>query len=463
MLSNGKFIPLELPKKHARVLLDNTRKWRYRCLHGGRNGAKDWSAAGVAVEIAVRQPKRFLCTREIQKTIKDSIHQLLADTIKRLGYDQYLKVTNNGITGRCGSSFMFTGLRDINADNLKSIEGIDVAIIGEAQNLTEKSFNVLDPTIRKPGSEIWIFYNDQSEFDFVYNLTEKNRPENMICEKVNYLDVPKEWLSQEIIDQAERMKEQNSSLYSYIWLGEPGSMGRFFGEFGDHNRETPFMLPDDCEGRIIGSLDHGIAHDTSFGLWYIDAYKGIHRLFSYLNHGGTAEGHAMAIWDAIESFPLAHGTFPTDIYYDPSMDTQTKISERMYQSVLDEYKRVFALKGQSKAVNWIAANNRKIDGCQIMRQCFGIDKGKPRLTYFQGYNQSFESGIKRVMFDENNLEIYAKADGDDAADEARYGIVAAYSFVNRVRQQEQRKSQTEWKFENDLKNKYVESMEPLYA
>jgi len=158
-LVNNKFTPLELPAKHCRVLTDNTlverngvmvKKWRYRCLHGGRNGAKDWSASAFAVEDMVRFPKRYLFTREILNTIKDSAHQLLKDTISRLGFSGYFDPLENEIRGVSGSSAIYRGLRDLNAENIKSLEGIDVAVIMEAQTLTKASFEVLDPTIRKP-------------------------------------------------------------------------------------------------------------------------------------------------------------------------------------------------------------------------------------------------------------------------------------------------------------------------
>lgn len=245
-LVDGKFTDLELPRKHAHVLFDNPgdRKIRYRCLHGGRNGAKDWSFAGVAIEIAVRQRKRFLCTREIQNTIQDSIKTLLDDTIHRLGYAQYFYITKNEIECRkTGSTFIFKGMKDLNVDNIKSLEGIDYVILGEAQNTTKKSWNVLDPTIRKPGSEIWIQFNDQFDDDFIYDFCVLNPPENMICDKVNYTDVPTQWLSKEIVEQAERMKREDPDLYKNIWEGEPlGGGGRVFPMFSDDVHVIDFSL-----------------------------------------------------------------------------------------------------------------------------------------------------------------------------------------------------------------------------
>lgn len=427
---DGQLMPLRLPEKHARVLLDQSKPWRYRVLHGGRNGAKDWSAASVAIEKAARTPIRVLCTREIQKTIKDSTHQLLCDTIKRDGFSRYFFTpTENSIKSRVGANFIFSGLRDISADNLKSLEGVDIVILGEAQSLSEKSWNILDPTIRKPGSEIWIIYNDQFENDFIYQFTQANPPDNMICERVNYTDLPRDWVSEEIRTQAERMKINNPDLYKNIWLGEPSKGGKFFSELGDKNKEKPFKIPADAHGRVWLSLDHGISHPTSAGIWYLDSDGTIHRVCSYLQRGGTTEAHARAIWEMCESTLWLNGVWPDAIYFDPSMETKRKLSEAMYESDIDVYKKVFFERDQSKHVAFYPANNRKIDGCHIMREVFS-DAGKFR--YFDGLNFSFVDGINFVQTDENNIEIYAKQDGDDATDEARYGIVAGYTNRNNL-------------------------------
>jgi hypothetical protein len=442
-LINGKFTELTLPAKHARVLLDNSKPWAYRILYGGRNGYKDWSCAAVLIERAIRTPTRVLCAREIMDTLKESIYQLLVDTIERLGYKEYFEVLKSEIRCKINDSrFIFKGLRDLNADNIKSIEGIDVCTIGEGQYLTEKSFNILDPTIRKKGSEIWIQFNTGMVDDFVYQRFIVNPPEDAIVGKVNYDDAP--WASEKITAQAERMKKENEAVYKNIWLGEPSTIGRFFHEFGLHNEESCYGLPDDCESFLYGSLDHGIAHDTSFGLWYVGRDGYIHRLCSYLNNGGTAKDHALAIWDMIESFPYTRGLFPAEVYFDPSMNTKEKLSDRMYRSVLDEYLDVFAAKQASSKTRFVAANNRKIDGCQLMKAALANSDGRPLVTYFKGYNNQSVSKVKSVLTDQNNLEIYAKQDGDDAADEWRYGIVAGITKAQQIRKAFERKDESEF-------------------
>ncbi|MBN1294375.1 MAG: PBSX family phage terminase large subunit [Candidatus Latescibacteria bacterium] len=228
-LVDGKFIELELPsEKHARVLFDDSRPWMYRVLYGGRSGAKDWSIAAACIEIALRTQKRFLFTREIQHTIKQSAHQLLRDTIDRLGYNSYFHVTEYKITCKAtGSFFVFMGLKDLNKENVKSIEGINICVVCEAQDLTKESFDVLDPTIRQEGGEIWIQFNPQFDDDFVYEFCVTDPPSDMICEKVTYLD--NKFNSDRTIKQAERMRIKDPEGYRHTWLGDcMGSGSKFY-------------------------------------------------------------------------------------------------------------------------------------------------------------------------------------------------------------------------------------------
>jgi hypothetical protein len=225
-LVDGQFLPLSMPPKHARVLTDQSKPWRFRCLHGGRSGGKDWQISAYAIERAVRMPTRFVCFREIQKSIKDSILLLLSDTIKRLGYSDYFVITRDEIVCNNGSSFIFIGLRDLTAATIKSMEGIDVAVGIEAQYLTKKSFDVFEPTIRKAGSEIWLDWNDFYEDDFVNQRFVVNPPEDAIIDHVNFEDVPAEWISDVTRNMIARAKAENDPEYEHIWHGALVNVGK---------------------------------------------------------------------------------------------------------------------------------------------------------------------------------------------------------------------------------------------
>lgn len=254
-LIDDTFEPMEIPAKHARVICNQSQTYRYRVLRGGRSGGKDWAFASAAIERGVRQSTRYLCTREVQNTIKASIHQLLSDTILRLGYSDYFKITDHEIRAKHNdTSFIFKGLRDLNADNVKSIEGIDVCMIGEAQDMTKKSFTVLDPSIRKPGSELWIQFNEQFDDDFIYLFSVVNPPDDLICEQVLYTDNP--WTTPATYKQAERMRLEDPMLYRNVWLGEClGQGGRVFPLYDKKLHEIDFDMSSLPQCDLYMSID----------------------------------------------------------------------------------------------------------------------------------------------------------------------------------------------------------------
>jgi hypothetical protein len=176
------------------------------------------------IEMGIRKPIRVLFTREVQTTIKESVYQLLCDTIVRLGYQEYFEVLKNEINGKMyNTKFIFKGLKDMNNDDIKSYEAIDIAVVCEAQNFSEDSFDKLDPTIRKPGSEVWFQFNPEYEDDFVYQFCIVSPPDNMIGDHVTYLDNP--WTSEEIKTQAERDKRNDKEKYEWKWGGRPRNTG----------------------------------------------------------------------------------------------------------------------------------------------------------------------------------------------------------------------------------------------
>jgi hypothetical protein len=266
-IKDGKIVDLELPRKHARVLFDQSKQWRFRELHGGRNGAKDWSIAAAAIEIGIRKSTRFLFTREVQKTLAASAHQLLKDTIQRLGYSQYFEVLRNEI--RCKQNetiFLFEGLNDIVASDLKSFEGIDIAVICEAEDLTKQSFQTFNFTIRKPGSQIWIQFNPQFEDDFVYSYFVTNPPGNCIGCQVNGFGlsadgkavVPADnpWVSPEQIAEAQKLLNSDKDAFDNQCLGLPkGSGGRVFPLYNKDIHEIDFDLSYLPECDLYMSID----------------------------------------------------------------------------------------------------------------------------------------------------------------------------------------------------------------
>lgn len=192
---------------------------RNRILYGGRASSKSWDAAGFAIFLALRCKVRFLCARQFQNKIEESVYTLLKQTIERFGYRDRFEILKNKIVClTTGSEFVFYGLwRQI--DEIKSLEGIDVCWIEEAHNLTEDQWKILEPTIRKQGSQFWIIFNPRLSTDFVYRRFVLNPPPNTIVRKINYDE--NLFLSQTMLDIISAAKEEDFDEYMHVYEGVP--------------------------------------------------------------------------------------------------------------------------------------------------------------------------------------------------------------------------------------------------
>jgi phage terminase large subunit len=202
----------EFPQKLS-ILFDPA---RYKVLYGGRGGAKSWGVARALLIIGARQTTRILCAREFQTSIKDSVHKLLSDQIFALGLQDFYEITQTAIRGKNGTEFSFAGLKN-NVANIKSYEGCDIAWVEEAQTTSKMSWNVLIPTIRKEGSEIWITFNPELESDETYKRFVVNPPENSIVQRVNWSDNP--WFPETLRLEKDALFARDREAYNTIWEG----------------------------------------------------------------------------------------------------------------------------------------------------------------------------------------------------------------------------------------------------
>jgi phage terminase large subunit len=166
---------------------------------------------------AANEPTRVLCAREIQKSIKQSVHTLLNDQIQSLGLGAFYEVLESEIRGINGSTFSFTGLATNTVESIKSFEGCDIVWVEEAQTVSKKSWDILIPTIRKPNSEIWVSFNPNIDTDDTYTRFVVNPPENAKVVKVNYTDNP--WFP--AVLETERLHSLKTNPdYANIWEGD---------------------------------------------------------------------------------------------------------------------------------------------------------------------------------------------------------------------------------------------------
>lgn len=198
-----------------------TERWRYKVLHGGRAGGKSHAVARALIYLVARRRLRVLCTREVQKSLRESVHQLLSDTINAVGAGAEFQVLESEIRHRDGGVFLFAGLSTQTADSLKSYEGVDIVWVEEAHSVTARSWRILGPTIRKPGSEIWVTFNPSLAGDATYQRFAAGQPPpRSKVAQINYYDNP--WRSQETEDERlNDLRTLTPELYANIWLGEP--------------------------------------------------------------------------------------------------------------------------------------------------------------------------------------------------------------------------------------------------
>lgn len=190
---------------------------RFKVYYGGRGSAKSHSVVRYLIVRALREKLLILCAREHQNSIQESVHRLISALIEELGLMKFFKITQTSITSIAGSEFIFKGLSQ-NIEGIKSTEGVDICFIEEGERVSERSWDVLIPTIRKPNSEIVVVFNPADEMDATYQRFVINTPPDMIREKVNYDQNP--WFPDVLRAEMEHCKAVDYEKYLHIWEGQ---------------------------------------------------------------------------------------------------------------------------------------------------------------------------------------------------------------------------------------------------
>jgi len=189
----------------------------YKVAHGGRGSGKSWGFARALLILGAQRPLRILCAREVQKSIEDSVHTLLKDQIAELGLSEFYEVLAYEIRGKNGTTFAYSGLAQHTVTTIKSFEGVDICWVEEAQAVSKKSWDVLRPTIRKPGSEIWITFNPELETDVTYQMFVVDPPTGTVVEQVNFSDNP--WFTDKLEQERLDCLRTQPKDYDNIWGG----------------------------------------------------------------------------------------------------------------------------------------------------------------------------------------------------------------------------------------------------
>lgn len=293
----------------------------YKVVYGGRSGLKSWNFARALLILGTHKKLRILCTREVQKSIKDSVHKLLQDQIELLGLGGNYDVFETSIRGSNGTAFIFAGLSTQTVESIKSYEGVDIVWIEEAQIVAKKSWDILEPTIRKEknkcnsckhiwvskmgeefsfcpecespeiikeSSEIWISFNPNLESDETYKRFVLNPPEDAVVKFLTFKDNP--WHSEILEKRRLHCKQYDPEGYKNIWLGlcRPAVEGAIF-----YNE----IAKAEAEGRICNvpydpmlkvHLVPDLGWDDSLGVALVQKHSSEIRIIEYVEVSHTS-------------------------------------------------------------------------------------------------------------------------------------------------------------------------------
>lgn len=233
--------------------------YRYKVLWGGRGSGKSYAVADVLLIVGASKPCRVLCAREFQNSLADSVLHLLSERINSLGLSDFYQVQRETILGLNGTSFIFKGVRN-NVQSIKSMSGLTHLWLEEAQTVTKESWAVLIPTIREPGSEIFVTFNPHKPDDPTYEMFVGESPgDDAYIAKVNWSDNP-HWPAELEVERL-RLKGKDDQMYQHVYEGEclvNDEAVVFAGKWQEGIRSPG----DDWAGPYYG-LDFGFARDDT--------------------------------------------------------------------------------------------------------------------------------------------------------------------------------------------------------
>jgi len=237
---------------------------RYKGARGGRGSGKSHHFAEAGVEWCVRKTgTRGVCIREVQKTLRESAKRLIEDKINSMGVGHMFRILDDQIRTPGGGVILFQGMQDHTAESIKSLEGFDWAWVEEAQTLSARSLEMLRPTIRKPGSELWFSWNPRRRTDPIDAFFRGHAPPpDSVCVEANCYDNP--FLPYELEIERRWDEQNNPERYSHIWDGdyEPQATGAIFtmAAINKHRRRSLAEVEAETEiERIVVAIDHAVS------------------------------------------------------------------------------------------------------------------------------------------------------------------------------------------------------------
>lgn len=231
---------------------------RYKGLHGGRGSGKSHVFAELLVATCLRKTTRAVCVREVQKSLDQSVKLLIEDKIRSMGVTDAFRILNTHIETPGGGRIIFQGMQNHTAESIKSLEGYEVAWCEEAQSISQRSLDLLRPTIRADGSELWFSWNPNKPTDPVDALLRgESPPQNAVVIEANYMDNP--WFPPELRGDMEDDRARDPEKFAHVWGGDYSlnSQARVFRNW----RVREFETPHDAVHRF--GADWGFANDPT--------------------------------------------------------------------------------------------------------------------------------------------------------------------------------------------------------
>ena len=303
---------------------------RYRVAYGGRGSSKSWGFADMLLVSMLKHPgKPFLLARELQNSIKDSVHKLLSDRAYALGLNWLFDIGESFFRCKNGSYGIFKGLRT-NANEIKSLEGVIIAWVEEAQKVSQQSLDLLIPTIRAPGSELWFTYNPDEDDDAVYLMFNVNTPPpNTRIAEINFMDNP--WFPQELENERIHFLQTRPDDYDHIWLGKTKRFagGSIYGKQMDKMRNSEpkriTSVPWNPAFPVFTVWDLGYSDTMSIGFYQIVGKEP--RCIDYYENNLEALDHYVKVIDSKDYRYSAH-VLPHDAGHN-SLRTGTTIKQQV--------------------------------------------------------------------------------------------------------------------------------------
>jgi phage terminase large subunit len=387
---------------------------RYKVAYGGRGSGKSWTIAQLLVIQAYSKPTRILCAREIQRSISDSVIQLLSDTIDRMGLTSFFEVQKTQILAENGSRFIFEGLRS-NVTKIKSMEGLDLVWVEEAESVTFTSWETLIPTMRKAGSEIWVSFNPRDEMDDTYQRFVIEPPPEAKVVMINWQDNP--WFPEELRKEKDHLKKKDDNLYQWIWEGKP--VANHDGAYWQKHINQKQILDFPIEGSksVHTFWDLGVSDDMT--IWFMQVVgTELRFIHSFSDYGEGLDYYVNYLHEFRAKHKIVFGDHwaPHDISVRELTTGKSRLETAKSMGI--EFKKVPNIPIED-GINAVR---------QILPRCwFNQSMTQEGLKALKGYRREFDE--VRGVFKKNPLHNWAS----HYADAFRYFAVAFKDKVDKKR------------------------------